>query len=141
MLDKNNIFYPIVYTENQKDTVTFLESFFDFSIAYQDDSIIVLENKNDQKNYLGIACPSQSLLDAHIRPENAVGSVLNIYVSNIDLAYQELHWNGATIVQDIKTARCGRKFMAVKDPNGIIFLVTHTGKEAKYRAEKELACA
>ena len=131
MIHQPDMLYPIIYTEKEDITIHFFTSLFGFKTVYLDESLTVLQGASDQKHYVGIASSLESILDEPIRPQNAAGSVLNMYVNNLNLAYQELLWNGAEIVQDIRKAQCGSNFMAVRDPNGIILLVTEYNRTSK----------
>lgn len=127
MLFKDQNFYPIIKTDKFKKTVQFYIDLFDFHHTHEDEGFVILQREGAHKQYLGILDYETPLSGREVFPTNAnitQGSILNFYVENVKLAYQQFHWLGADLISDIDTAKCGQKFMALRDPNGNIVMVT-----------------
>ncbi len=144
MLFQDQIYYPIINTCLFDKTVKFYQDFFDFRVLHREDGFHVMEREGKIKQYLGIVENGYDFSENGDSSQatnhgQSTGSMMNFYVENIGLALQQLEWQGAMIIGDITKAKCGRKFFAIKDPNGIIITIAEKDGKINYIRDENLS--
>ena len=111
--------YPIICTENFKQTVAFYEDHFDFVSAFELDGFVILQRQNWPDMYLAIIdSHNKAIPEAYQRPTS--GMILNFPVDDAKSTYDRLYWEGLNLVTEPQNALCGRKHFFVEDPSGIL---------------------
>lgn len=127
----NDTFYPIICTDKLNETVQFYKDHFAFTPLFKEDGFYVLQREGRPCPCLGIIDPSHPAIDEQLLGRTVAGTLISFLVDNVDLAYQQLSWSGVRITKDISKSGCGRRYLLVTDPNGVIIAVTENEQEGR----------
>lgn len=116
-------FYPIISTHKLQETVAFYKDHFEFETLFKEDGYEVIQRAGKPKSCIGIINPEHPAINEQMLGTTVAGTLINFFVDNVDLAYQQLSWSGIPITKDITPSTCGRRYFLVKDPNGLIVTV------------------
>ncbi|MFK7839393.1 MAG: VOC family protein [Bdellovibrionales bacterium] len=111
--------YPIICSQNFRETLAFYEDHFAFSPQLEMESFAVLQRSDHKDVFLGIMdSNNKALPDAYRKPVQGV--LLNYPVENVLKFYDYAYHEGLKLLSEPSDAACGRKHFFVEDPNGIL---------------------
>jgi catechol 2,3-dioxygenase-like lactoylglutathione lyase family enzyme len=115
--------YPIICTDKFARTVNFYEDHFGFVAVYELEGFAILKRRDWPGMHVAVMSSSHNAIPEAYR-KNISGMILNMPVRDVDAAYDELYWEGVSLVSEPSDAACGRRHFFVEGPNGILIDVT-----------------
>ena len=111
--------YPIICSDKFEETVAFYEDHFGYAPAKELNGFIVMQRSDYEDAYLAIMnCKHGAIPKEYRKPTS--GMILSYPVADVKATYQEMYWEGLSILSEPEDALCGRKHFFVEDPNGIL---------------------
>lgn len=116
-------FYPIIMTENLRESINFYEDYLDFVPELEMDCFAVVKSSKNPEIRIGlIARDHESLPEAS--QKQVQGIVLSYPVDSVNETYRHLYMEGIEIEGEPSVSACGRRHFMFRDPNGILIDVS-----------------
>lgn len=115
----SNKYYPIVMTDNLKESINFYEDYFGFIAETEMECFAVLRHKGNEEMRVGLITRDHHSLPKHTQ-KTVQGLILNFPVDSVNDSYRELYLEGLDIEGEPSLAPCGRRHFFVQDPNGVL---------------------
>lgn len=140
MLFAKDVYYPIINTSNLNESVEFYREHFDFIEIYNKNGFVLMQRSDNSASCLGLMCHNTQVAKETGTSNQPQGTILNFKVENIDLALQQLDWNGAGDISGIRASDCNVPYFTVRDPNGVTIIVSEPVKTAAENCVEEDSC-
>jgi len=114
-----NSFYPVICTDNVKESKAFYINHFKFETAFDSNWYVSLKSYGDPAFELAILDHSHPTIPDGYR-ERAKGMLINMEVADADREYGRLMKARVPVVQEIRSEDFGQRHFIVRDPNGIL---------------------
>lgn len=119
--------YPLIVVDNLTSTQQFYTKVLDFTVVFESDWYIQLDNNGIQIAFM--LENTQNQPEFLYKKSNGEGVVITLEFDNIDEVYESFPKKEA-IIQKIKTEEWGQRHFLIKDPNGLILdMVEYTSPE------------
>ena len=112
-------YYPIILTDNFRDTVNYYEDYFDCVPELEMDCFAVLKHNSDNGIRIGVMKADHKAVPEQYR-RNVQGLILNFPVEDVIKAYDHFYFEGLDIEGEPGLAPCGRRHFMIRDPNGVL---------------------
>ena len=114
-----NFSYPIICTDKYVQTVNFYEDHLGYVVAMETKGFVVLKREEFDNMFLAIADKDHASIPEEYRNTTS-GMILAYPVADVRASYQDLYWEGLTLVNEPAETICGRLHFMLEDPNGIL---------------------
>jgi len=114
-----NSLYPVICTDNVKESKAFYINHFKFETAFDSNWYVSLKSSGDPAFELAILDHSHPTIPDGYR-ERAKGMLINMEVADADREYGRLMKARVPVVQEIRSEDFGQRHFIVRDPNGIL---------------------
>lgn len=115
----SNFSYPILCTDKYAQTVNFYEDYLGYVVTMESNGFVVMRREEFDNMYLAVIDLNHGAIPDEYR-KSASGMILSYPVADVRTAYQNLYWEGLTLVNEPSETYCGRLHFMVVDPNGIL---------------------
>ncbi|MDX1957283.1 MAG: VOC family protein [Leptospiraceae bacterium] len=120
-------FNPGFVTEELISSRDFYVKYFGFSVKFENDFYVLLENI-EARFELSFLKPNHASQNPVFQPKYSTGGYLTIEVGNVDAEYKRLKSLGCKIHMETRDEPWGDRHFIVLDPNGIgVDVVTFRG--------------
>lgn len=119
----SNFSYPIICTDDYVQTVNFYEDHFDFRPEFELPQFSIIKRQGDDNSFIAIVDKNHDCIPEQYQAKTK-GMILHLPVGNADMAYQQLYWEGVSIIREPSIVPdIGAKHFYVEDPNGILIFI------------------
>lgn len=130
-------FYPVLMSENLKQSSEFYQKYFGFSVVFEADWYVSLI-KEETKDELALLDSAHETIPSNFQKQ-VQGLILNVEVDNVDEVYQKLiKEKGLPCHLELRDEPFGQRHFITSDPDGVLIdVITIIPPDASYEKQYE----
>jgi len=115
-------FYPVLMTDNMKESATFYTRYFGFEVVFEADWYVSLQRTQGNHTYeLAILDTAHDTIPAAFRNRVVQGLILNFEVDDVDAEYARLIGQEKLPLHlELRDEEFGQRHFITSDPNGVL---------------------